>query len=369
MEHGVWTPGNESAGGITIDRDGRVVVVGSLFGNPGRYEAEGFGNELWPTTSQAYVAILSAATGAVLDVANLPADESLSHFTKVSSKSGGGVYATGRFQGSIVLGLEQYTSNGGEDAMFVEFDGDLNVVAAMVDGGAGNDTGRYVAEDPDGRIVVSGTRAEGNGSSYKDMFVAKLLDGLGSQPEWERSFGSDHEHISKNHRIAFIDGADILMSGFFNEGVTSLDHSDPYNGGQVDGFVMRLNGDSGSTVWARGLGGNDLDSLLGLAVDVNNDIVVVGRVSDTSTNEDGVLGIPVDTGAGSRVFMMKFEADGTPVWAHRIVGPSRSELYGVAIDAQGNGYAGGRFRESLTVGDDFLQAADKDDAFLMKFAP
>lgn len=353
------SPGHDSTGGIAIAPNGSVVISGALSGNPG------FGDEPWEAGFHAYVGILDPMTGTPLRAVNVPGTSS--RFMKVDVGFGGEIYAAGGFDGSVMLD-DEYVSAGGEDPMFVRFDSDLNVTAAWVDGEGGDDLGRNMLMGRNGQLAVVGSHQQSEDSGEKSIFVAMFPEGLQPggtpSPHWRRDWGSDYTRISKVHEVAFIEGTDLIVTGFVNEGV-ALGQTEPFVGGADDAFVMRLAGNNGDTIWAHTFGGADSDSALGLAVDHNDDVIVAGRTTVT----DNLLGLPVDDTEGQRLFTMKLEADGTPVWAHRIGGDEYSSVEAVVVDAMGNGYAGGTYGATITLGDTTLEAAEERDALLFSFAP
>lgn len=357
------SPGHDSTGGIAIAPTGSVVIAGALEGDPG------FGGAGWTSGFHAYVGILDPTTGIPLNAVNLSGLESgsSSRFMAVTVGLGGEIYAAGGFDGSVTLD-EEYVSAGGEDPMLVRLDGNLNVTAAWVDGQGGDDLGRNMMMGPNGQLAVVGSHQQGEDSDEKSIFVAMFPEGLQAgaiqTTAWRRDWGSDFNRISKVHEVAFIEGVDVVVTGFVNEGV-DLGQGEGWGGGQDDAFVMRLSGNDGNTMWARTFGGGDSDSALGLAVDGNDDIIVAGRL----TNTDDVLGLPVEASDGQRLFTLKLEADGTPVWAHRIEGESYSSVESLVVDADGNGYAGGNFGQSILFGEAMLNAGDERDALLFSFEP
>lgn len=198
------------------------------------------------------------ASGAVSWSAGL-SSTGYAHVRAVAGTADGGAVATGYFRRDLaVSGAPVQRSAGSHDAVVIRFSPAGSVVWIRRLGGPGPDYGHGVALAPDGDVIVAGS-------------FAGPVD-----------FG-DQQHQSVND--------------------------------SSDGFVARLNGDTGATKWSARLASGFDDSVAGVSVGSDGDIAVAGTFAST-----GLLGgTPVEARGGDDVFVAVFDATGAQRW-QRVVG-------------------------------------------------
>lgn len=97
--------------------------------------------------------------------------------------------------------------------------------------------------------------------------------------------------------------------------------------GSGDGFVVRLNIEDGSVMWAKQIGTGDLDAVTAATLHSDGDLVVSGTTHGT-----------LDQGSnsgGSDGFVAKYGSDGTLIWASQY-GTSDEDVGGF-IDTDSSG--------------------------------
>jgi hypothetical protein len=108
-------------------------------------------------------------------------------------------------------------------------------------------------------------------------------------------------------------------------------------------YVLKVNA-AGALQWATFIGGSKQNTGGGVAVDADDNVVLVGSTqSPDFPVHDGFQMIKVDDGGGSG-FIFKLDSGGSRVWAtyfHSVTNTGGGSLYYVAIDADGNIYATG----------------------------
>lgn len=254
----------------------------------------------------------------------------------------GGAVVVGSFELPSDFGPFAITSSGGMDIFVARLDPTGDFVWVQTFGGAGNEWGRSVAVDDSGDIVVgarfTGTITVGgdlhSSQGGADVLVLRL-DGGGS-PQWSTSFGSaGNEHARS---IALSPAGDVLLTGRYvgamQVGTTALAHV-----GDRDAYVAELDG-AGVPQWARGFSSPEATSIeyaQALAVRPNGNLVLLGRF-DTTLD----FGVAQLTSHGGRdVFLAELDAAGEPIWARAFGGPSDERVGALALDAAGNiGIAG-----------------------------
>src|SRR5690606_14581588 len=90
-------------------------------------------------------------------------------------------------------------------------------------------------------------------------------------------------------------------------------HQPAYGGGQADGFIIKYSSE-GEFLWATYFGGEEFDEIEAIAVDNNDQIVVIGiTYSATGIATQGAFQEqPTDVGGG--YFLAKFTAEGNILW-------------------------------------------------------
>jgi uncharacterized delta-60 repeat protein len=111
------------------------------------------------------------------------------------------------------------------------------------------------------------------------------------------------------------------------------------NSGSNDAFVVKYNSD-GIPLWARRLGGTDFDNPNSVSIDSSGNIIVVGRYFSTSLNIFAANGSTVSftlANDGSYdAFVVKYDSNGTPLWARRLGGTNNQFTQSVSTDSSGN---------------------------------
>jgi hypothetical protein len=160
------------------------------------------------------------------------------------------------------------------------------------------------------------------GGSY-DVYIAKLSPSGAAL--WSKRAGDDR------HQVIFalaVDGAgDVVASGDFN-GTLSFGTPVTSSGGDMDAFVVKLDGASGAEVWTRAFTAPweqhayamDTDSAGNVAVGI-----------DFFTPVDLGTGVLASAGLWD-IAAVKLAPDGTTTWVERIGGPQVDGNFAVAME-------------------------------------
>lgn len=122
--------------------------------------------------------------------------------------------------------------------------------------------------------------------------------------------------------------------------------------------------------WARNFGGTGSTGGEGVTTDSNGNVYTIGYYSGTVDFDPGPGTYTLSEVGLGDVFVSKMNANGNLVWARSLGGSSTDEGYSIAVDANGNVYACGRFYST-----DFdpgspsytLSSNGSDDMFVCKF--
>jgi uncharacterized protein (TIGR03437 family) len=146
-------------------------------------------------------------------------------------------------------------------------------------------------------------------------------------------------------------------------GVVSL-----ISAGGEDAFVSKLNS-QGAFVWARRIGGADLQVGAAVAVDGSSNVYIAGLFRETTDFDPGAAVFHLTAAGEDDAFVAKLTGSGNFVWARGMGGSLAEFGEGIAVNG-GNVYASGRFRGAgdfdPSAGVLNLTSAGEDDAFLLQ---
>ncbi len=226
----------------------------------------------------------------------------------VAEDPSGNYYVTGFFNSpTFTFGSYTLTKTGADDIFLVKYDGNGNVLWAISAGGSGDDEAQSVAVDSSGNAFIAG--------------------------------------VFRSSSITF--GSQTLT-----------------NSGLTDMFIVKYDA-SGNVLWAKSAGGTGFEYAFSVCVDVSGNALVTGTFS-SSTITFGSLTL-TNKGVGD-IFLVKYNAVGTVLWAKNEGGPNDDIGYSVASDASGNVYMTGYFSyDTITVGSDTLPNAGSIDMLVVKY--
>ncbi len=182
------------------------------------------------------------------------------------------------------------------------------------DGAGGNDdTGRGVAIDSAGNVLVTGTEINSNGTYAFHTIKYSAANGT---VLWSRNFNSADS--------SFFDPAGIVVDADGNAFVTGSSRPDNF---KVTFYTVKYAAANGNTLWEKTTdapGGEDLVAKIG--IDGAGNPVVTGSSEDEDFDTD--------------FYTIKYNgADGSTLWDRRLKGESDSGddiPFGLAVDAIGN---------------------------------
>jgi hypothetical protein len=133
--------------------------------------------------------------------------------------------------------------------------------------------------------------------------------------------------------------------------------------------AMGAQAENGDFVWAKGMGGMDIDGGGGIAVDSTGNVYTTGLFWSTADFDPGPGTFNL-TG-GPSIFVLKIDSAGNFVWAKRLGGTSLfNSGYGITVDNVGNVYTTGSFGGTADfdpgAGTFNLSASGPSDIFVSK---
>ncbi len=291
-------------------------------------------------------------------------------------------------------GSHQFTSGGNVDAFLVKFD--MNGVRqwGTFYGGTGYDYGFFCATDLAGDVYLTGYTTSNSGtviatvgshqSSFggglvSDAFLVKF-NSVGVR-QWGTYYGGTGSN-GLGSDLAFFCTTDatgnVFMAGETSSNTntvitTASSHQSSYGGGSYDAFLVKFNS-AGLRQWATYYGGTGNDRGYSCAIDVSNNVYLVGYTNSNTGTVIATAGSHQSASGGSfDAFLVKFNSNGIRQWGTYYGGIGNDYGNSCAIDASGNIYLSG-FTDSnagtviSTVGSfQAIYGGGTDDAFFVKF--
>ena len=281
----------------------------------------------------------------------------------IAVDSAGAAYVTGRTSSTdfpTTAGAFDTSYNGGGDAFVTKLNpAGSSLAYSTYLGGSSDDEGAGIAVDSAGSAYVTGftesadfpTTAGAFDTSYNgggDAFVTKL-NPAGSSLTYSSYLGGSGFDSGGSGIAVDSSGAAYLTgnAGSIDFPTTAGAFDTSYNGGIEDAFVTKLNPAGSGLAYSSYLGGSDLDSGRGIAVDSAGAAYVTGETSstdfpttagafDTSFNGGGDL-------LGDDAFVTKLNPAGSGLAYSSYLGGSQDDPgVGIAVDSAGAAYVTGR---------------------------
>jgi hypothetical protein len=373
-----WDEGNS----LALDASGNVYITGFFQGvadfdpGPAVYELTSF-NE-----SDVFVSKLDTNGNFVW--ARQMGGTASEFAYSVTVDTGGNIYTTGSFEGIADFdpGASTYhlTSTGIQEVFISKLDSSGNFVWARSMGGPDFERGEDVVVDSGGHVYTIGWFVGAadfdpgpetttlTGAGFGDIFVSKL-DSNGNFV-WAKRMGGTS--FDRGDSLTIDSGGHLYLTGSFSDTVDfdpGAGISNLVSAGNDDIFVSRLD-NNGNFVWARRMGGVNLDDSFGLALDASGNVFTAGSFSDTVDFDPGPGTYNLTSAGNFDIFVSKLNSSGDFVWARGVGGPNFDASYGLALDTAGNPYTTGYFEGTAdfapSEGIYNLTSAGDGDIFVLK---
>ena len=363
--------GGDEGHGVAVDGAGNSYVTGS-FEDSATFGA-GEANEA--TLSGTFLEIFVAkynASGELVWAKRAGGSSSVEVGNGIAVDGTGNSYVTGFFFESSTFGpgeANQTTLTGAFEQIFVaKYDASGALVWAKRAGGS-SDVGvraHSIAADGAGSSYVTGLFREattfGPGeanetilfASSQEVFVAKY-DANGALM-WAKRAGGPNGDVGNG--IAVDDAGNSYITGSFFNSATfgpGEDNGITLSGIDFEIFVAKYDA-NGELAWAkraRESSAGELETGLGIAVDGAGNSYVTGHFFVSATFGPSEANQTILSGIFDEIFVAKYDASGTLVWAKHAGGPYRTAIdagFGISVDGAGNVYVTGQFVNSATFG-------------------
>jgi len=286
----------------------------------------------------------------------------------------GNTFVIGCFFGTVNFdphGMHEIESKSGWNNFVAKYNDSGSLLWALSLGKTDNERGT-IAIDKEGNIVVSvyyeySINHNPFGLTGTGMVLAKF--DVSGAILW--AYLLDNNIKIDGNSTTFDKHGNINISGYFTDTAnfgTNATHVLTSNGNR-DIFIAKYNA-TGALLWVNGIGGDGFDMGYSIAVDKNDNVLVLGSFSETvNFDPHGIYNL---TSNGSvDIFMAKYNDTGALVWAHSI-GSSKGDWgYSIATDTDGNVFIIGSIQDTINIdpyGTHYLSVSDGTwDYFLAKY--
>lgn len=357
--------GNDQGARLTADAGGNIIAAGIFSGTmtiDGMQLTSNGGTDV-------YVVKFSPADGQVQwakSFGGLTNDSA----SAIAVDASNAVYVAGQFEGTVDFGGGNVMSTGSADAFVLKLNADGTYGWANKFGGTSFDGAQGLAVRG-GSVVLAGVFAGSMTVGATNLTSAGQIDifliGLttAGTTSWVKSFGGT---MADSPRSLAIDSTgNVVMVGRFNSPMLVF-ASALFNAGGNDGFLVKLNGTNGTPLVQRQFGSTTADEAASVAIDMSDNIYVVGAFRDsidfgsgtatTATNEDDV-------------FVAKYSLAGAYQWAKTFGGNGSESGLATAVNASGDLVVAGNFCGTISFGGAPLTSATAcsfTDAFAVRLS-
>ncbi|MCK5852540.1 SBBP repeat-containing protein [bacterium] len=265
----------------------------------------------------------------------------------IAADNNSNIYVVGETFGSF----DGQSFNGNSDIFITKYNINGERLWSRIQGSNNIEIASAVTVDLQGNVILAGGGYGGfnnqTNAGYVDNIIMKF-DSFGSHL-WTRIFGS--VTVEEIFDVTTDSNDNIFVTGY-----TLGEFDGQTNSGNADIFLSKYSAD-GLRLWTKFIGGTDDDYGRGIALDVSNNIYVVGFT-------DGEIDGHTQIGYHD-LFLTKLNPSGEKIWSDVWGTTTNDYCYAIALDSSENiyitGYTKGEFAGQPKPG--------LDDFFLTKYSP
>ncbi len=390
--NGLWAqtvggPGDDGVNCVAVDPFGNVLVGGTI-DNGG----SGGGFSFSPNGRNAFLLKLDASGHGLWS--RLVTSSPVGTFYSVAYSANGDLAAGGSFAGTASSGPFTMNNVGSQDGMVVAFTEQPLFATPLTGQGAlaggsvtfnANATGSNlvyqwfqngsaVTNATNSTLTLNNLQLAQAGTQYTVVVtnyfgsitsaVAILSVELAPNHAWFKTYGTAGD--DGVNAVAYDAAGNLIVAGQFNNTLV-LGTNVLVSAGGPDLFLAKYDR-AGNVIWARRAGGSGADNWgIQVAVDNAGNIYLPGNFN--AAISFGAFTLPYSGGAQD-CFLVKYDANGNPLWARRGASSATDYGGGVAVDSTGavlfTGYydANAQFDGAPSV----LTAGTGDNLFVVKYA-
>jgi len=211
-------------------------------------------------------------------------------------------------------------------------------------------TGNFTGEATFGDTIVSSKDAD-------DCYIAKY----NNQGElvWIKTFGGKESQVGNS--LAIQSNGEIVLAGSFDKELIIDDTIIKPNMYGI--FILKLN-NSGTVLWCKTFDSKSFNDISEIKLDKENNIIAVGRISDTITVDNKQMISHGDVDG----FLIKLNSSGNILWSHTIGGHDDDETDDISVDINNNIYISGSCNYKVFIDGKKIIKTDFAVSFIAKFS-
>ncbi len=285
--------------------------------------------------------------------------------SEVAVDASGNVVVTGNFTGTVDFGGGPLVSAGSSDVFLAKYNAGGAHVWSKRFGSTSNEGGNTVAIDASGNVIASGyftgTVDFGGGNLISlggiDVFLA-MYNSAGTHV-WSQRFGGTSSDTGRG--LAIDSTGDIVVVGSF-AGTANFGGANLVSAGGGDVFLAKYTS-AGAHVWSQRQGGTSTDDATDIAVDASDEVLMTGHFGATTNLGGASL---VSAGAFD-AFLARYSTGGAHEWSQRFGGTSNEFSYTIDVSAAGDIAIAGSFVGSADFGGGNLVGNGINDTFVARY--
>ena len=285
----------------------------------------------------------------------------------VAVDNSGNIIVTGYVDSTIDFGGDYILNSFGACDIFVaKYDSIGNIMWAKHAGSKSYDYGYSVAVDKNGNIYVTGVYSDSANfdsnilytGGGEDVFIAKYSSS--GQLLWIRHGGGEYDDYS--YGVTTDKQGNVIIIGGYEY---DANFNSVYLHGPGINNIFIVKYDSlGNILWAKNGGSNGYNLGESVVTDSQNDVIITGSISDTTTFGTSNI-IPIGS---TDIMVAKYDASGNLIWI-RHAGGAGYDDYGtdLSTDKNDNIYITGDFSGVASFGGIQVSSANNTDIFAAKY--
>jgi len=276
------------------------------------------------------------------------------------------IYVAGTAGGVDDLSAPTESAFGVQDILLTKIAADGEVKWKTVLGGSAWDEATGIAIDPDGNTYATGFF---NGRAHfgddrilttegaTDAFALRL-NPVG-KVDWAIALGGSGADTGTHAAIG--SSGDLLIAGDFGSPWLTEGSHKLINAGELDGFLVCINTETGALNWAKQLGGPGNETVSALSLDSTGHIYVTGALEDTAEFDSHA----VESAGETDGYVAKLTPDGRVLWSTGLGGTEWDTVSSVVVNDSGNRiHVTGTFEGTIRLGASTLSSNGDSDTFV-----
>lgn len=363
---------NDRALSVATDKAGNVVMTG-LFSGSIVFGTDTFVASL---NNSMYV-VKYNSTGNIL-WAKCSGGSSSQQGNSITTDDLGNIYVAGEYAGNATFGPFNLGASMFAELFLLKYDASGNILwakASVSVGATFSCAPTSIAVDTAGNVSVTGyfgTTSISFGSITLNNFGLNKYDGFLAKYDtngnvlWAKRAGGMDDDFP--YSVAFDEAGNTIIAGQFLSNNFTIGSTTIVSLGSSSMFIAKCDL-NGNLLWAKAMGGHNINKACSVATDSLGNIFVGGFFSAAVCTFDTIT--ITQPCCSMNMFLAKFNKSGNILWVKDVgrksTGSSSEACYSIATDKVGNIFISGVINSSLTFGASHLDSPNSISLFVGKY--